>query len=33
MVDDVERQRKALNLAVQYADNPHNTADFVKFYN
>ena len=29
---DIERQRAAMDLAGKYADNPHNTADFIKFY-
>ena len=30
--NEIERQRAALNLAVQYADNPHVTEEFIKFY-
>ena len=29
---DIDKQRAAMELAVRYADNPHNTADFIKFY-
>jgi hypothetical protein len=32
MVEEIERQRKALDLAVQYAENPQETAAFINFY-
>jgi ubiquinone/menaquinone biosynthesis C-methylase UbiE len=32
MVEETERQRAALNLAVQYAENKHETAAFINFY-
>jgi SAM-dependent methyltransferase len=32
MVEEIDRQRKALDLAVQYAENKHETASFINFY-
>ena len=32
MVEEIERQRAALDLAVKYAENKHETQAFVEFY-